>query len=75
MSNDHILDRSRSLLGAESKGSMMSTRQQRRQTARKKPGSDARKDVLDYNKFSYKPERKHVINLTLSPIDFERQQK
>ena len=35
----------------------------------------ARRDVFDYIEFFYNPQRKHVRNGMLSPIDFEQQQK
>ena len=35
----------------------------------------ARCDVFDYIEFFYNPQRKHVRNGMLSPIDFEQQQK
>ena len=36
---------------------------------------EARQDVFDYIEFFYNPQRKHVRNGMLSPIDFEQQQK
>ena len=36
---------------------------------------EARQDVFDYIEFFYNPQRKHVRNGMLSPINFEQQQK
>ena len=36
---------------------------------------DARQDVFDYIEMFYNPQRKHVRNGILSPIEFEAQQK
>lgn len=36
---------------------------------------EARQDVFDYIEFFYNPQRKHVRNGMLSPIDFEQQRK
>ena len=36
---------------------------------------EARRDVFDYIEFFYNPQRKHVRNGMLSPIDFEQHQK
>jgi putative transposase len=40
-----------------------------------KTRAEARQDVFDYIEFFYNPQRKHVRNGMLSPIDFEQQQK
>ena len=40
-----------------------------------KTREEARQDVFDYIEFFYNPQRKHVRNGMLSPIDFEQQQK
>lgn len=40
-----------------------------------KTREEARRDVFDYIEFFYNPQRKHVRNGMLSPIDFEQQQK
>jgi len=40
-----------------------------------KTREEARQDVFDFNEFFYNPQRKHVRNGMLSPIDFEQQQK
>ena len=40
-----------------------------------KTRADARQDVFDYIEFFYNPQRKHVRNGMLSPINFEQQQK
>jgi putative transposase len=40
-----------------------------------KTRAEARLDVFDYIEFFYNPQRKHVRNGMLSPIDFEQQQK
>jgi putative transposase len=40
-----------------------------------KTRDDARQDIFDYIEMFYNPQRKHVRNGTLSPIDFELQQK
>ncbi len=40
-----------------------------------KTREEARRDVFDYIKFFYNPQRKHVRNGILSPIAFEQQQK
>jgi putative transposase len=40
-----------------------------------KTREEARQDVFDYIAFFYNPQRKHVRNGMLSPIDFEQQQK
>jgi putative transposase len=40
-----------------------------------KTREEARRDVFDYIKFFYNPQRKHVRNSMLSPIAFEQQQK
>ena len=40
-----------------------------------KTREEARRDVFDYIEFFYNPQRKHVRNGMLSPINFEQQQK
>jgi putative transposase len=40
-----------------------------------KTREDARQDVFDHIQFFYNPQRKHVRNGLLSPVDFEQQQK
>ena len=40
-----------------------------------KTRADARQDVFDYIEMFYNPQRKHVRNGMLSPVEFERQQK
>ena len=40
-----------------------------------KTRAEARQDVFDYIEFFYNPQRKHVRNGMLSPINFEQQQK
>ena len=40
-----------------------------------KTREEARPDLFDYIEFFYNPQRKHVRNGMLSPIDFEQQQK
>ena len=40
-----------------------------------KTHEEARRDVFDYIEFFYNPQRKHVGNGMLSPIDFEQQQQ
>ena len=40
-----------------------------------KTREEARRDVFDCIEFFYNPQRKHVRNGMLSPIDFEQQQK
>ena len=40
-----------------------------------KTREEARQDVFDYIECFYNPQRKHVRNGMLSPIDFEQQQK
>ena len=40
-----------------------------------KTREEARRDGFDYIEFFYNPQRKHVRNGMLSPIDFEQQQK
>lgn len=40
-----------------------------------KTREEARRDVFDYIEFFYNPQRKHVRNGMLSPIDFEQRQK
>ena len=36
---------------------------------------EARQDVFDYIEMFYNPQRKHVRNGSLSPVDFEKRQK
>jgi putative transposase len=36
---------------------------------------EARQDVFDYIEMFYNPQRKHVRNGMLSPVEFEKQQK
>ena len=45
----------------------------RRRTYRTR--EEARQDMFDYIEMFYNPKRMHARNGTLSPIDFERQQK
>ena len=40
-----------------------------------KTRKEARRDVFDYIGFFYNPQRKHIGNGMLSPIDLEQQQK
>jgi putative transposase len=40
-----------------------------------KTRDDARQDIFDYIEMLYKPQRKHVRNGMLSPVEFETQQK
>ncbi len=39
-----------------------------------KTRAEARRDMFDYIEMFYNPQRKHVRNGMLSPVDFERQQ-
>jgi putative transposase len=50
---------------------------QRQRIRRKKykTREEACQDVFDYIEFLYNPQRKHVRNGMLSPIDFEQRQK
>jgi putative transposase len=50
-------------------------RRERIQRRKYKTREEARQDVFDDIEFFYNPQRKHVRNGMLSPIDFEQQQK
>jgi putative transposase len=58
---------------AESFFNLLKRERIRRKTYRTR--DDARQDVFDYIEMFYNPQRKHVRNGMLSPIEFEAQQK
>jgi putative transposase len=58
---------------AESFFNLLKRERIRRKTYRTR--QEARQDVFDYIEMFYNPNRKHVRNGMLSPVEFERQQE